>query len=470
MPRILRRFFIGCVTSFLAVVVFTGCATDIQSLNTFAHHYYEDSPQKAHVFALKQDKKNQNLLWTMQAGISAYTADLDSALPLLEKSETLFSRFEAEGIIASSTTKAGAVLANDNAMSYRGNIYEGIFINYYKALYYMQNGKYQEARTEFNRANDRQRRAKDYYTKQIQQAQENEEKRYDENSAKKVNKKKTSSQINSLLADKYSNLNSFRAFDGFINPMVSYISGLFFLLEGDSKGLDYLKEAYGITKSQYIAKDMEHFSSRNQEHYTWILIEEGRQSHKSELKFSLPLIVDKVYHFEVALPQIHNGFSFNKTYRAKVGEASYDFDEIINTDKIIITEFEKQLKAISARAITSATIKLIGQIGLSKGFEQANQSVGMLASLAGKVYSKTTTNADLRIASVLPHTILVVRIPSTQGSVAIYADNVLLGNIQITDCNESAESQALRACSNKNNILYVRQTRKQIFGKTLFTK
>ena len=40
-------------------LIFTGCATDLSSLNTFSTSYYEHSPHKAYEFATKKAKTTQ---------------------------------------------------------------------------------------------------------------------------------------------------------------------------------------------------------------------------------------------------------------------------------------------------------------------------------------------------------------------------------------------------------------------------
>lgn len=481
-------------------LIFTGCATDLSSLNTFSTLYYEHSPHKAYEFAAKKSKNNIDFLWAFQAGVSAYTAGERQANEILDKSEKIFNHFESEGLLSSGLAQTGATLVNDNAMAYRGNIYEGVFINYYKALDRMLYQDFSGARVEFNRANDRQRRAKDYYTKQIMQAMENEQERYNSSDAtKNIKQDKSQLETESILKAKYTNLDNFKAFDTFINPAVSYMAGLFFALQQDSKGVEYLKEAYGITHSKTIGDDIVHFTSSPQaqqtQYYTWILLEEGKQAHKTELEFNLPIwTTSGLYHFGIALPQIHNGLSFYQHYALQISQKDIInadfiiFEEITNTDTIISTEFEKQLRAITTRSIVSASIKLAGQVGLAKGFEQVNQSAGLLASLVGSIYTMATTHADLRIASVLPHKILLAKIPSTfsaQEEIIFFADNTPLATIKFHDCAPTLESkaeskikskaeskhkQAYMMCQNQNNILYIRQTKNSTILKTLYQK
>lgn len=565
----------------LYIALFSGCATDIKSLEKFAHTYYYQDAKQASEFALKKSD-DKDLLWLTQAGVSAFSAGDESTLDLLEKSENLFSKYEGEGLLARGGAQVGATMVNDNAMAYKGNIYEGVFLNYYKALAQMEMGEANATRVELNRANDRQRRAKDYYAKQINEAINEENERYAKSSARGVVDRDSSQrQASRQLESKYSNLRQFRAFDGFINPAVSYVSGLYFALIGDSKGIDYLKESYGITKLETIANDLDYLTSphfkanakssrdfitsleisgdkkssdnndenteedkaqnqmlQNQtledeleklessEFYTWIVLEEGRQPYKSEFKISLPIVTaEGIYHFGVALPQLEGGISFASHYTLEsspnsLRKESSEFFELADTDKIIATEFEKRLNAIIARAFVSSSLKVATQLGLSTGLGQVNSGLGLLGSIFGSAYSALSTNADLRITSVLPKKILLAKVKNipptnpTQNPLktkaskkqeskeqakkvakadfdyTIYADKSKISSIDfaLESCyeiqKESAQksqeskkikrrkkaSKTLSLCPYTHNIIYLRHTKAKTYHKILFSR
>lgn len=565
----------------LYIALFSGCATDIKSLEKFAHTYYYQDAKQASEFALKKSD-DKDLLWLTQAGVSAFSAGDESTLDLLEKSENLFSKYEGEGLLARGGAQVGATMVNDNAMAYKGNIYEGVFLNYYKALAQMEMGEANATRVELNRANDRQRRAKDYYTKQINEAINEENERYAKSSARGVVDRDSSQrQASRQLESKYSNLRQFRAFDGFINPAVSYVSGLYFALIGDSKGIDYLKESYGITKLETIANDLDYLTSphfkanakssrdfitsleisgdekssdnndenteedkaqnqmlQNQiledeleklessEFYTWIVLEEGRQPYKSEFKISLPIVTaEGIYHFGVALPQLEGGISFASHYTLEsspnsLRKESSEFFELADTDKIIATEFEKRLNAIIARAFVSSSLKVATQLGLSTGLGQVNSGLGLLGSIFGSAYSALSTNADLRITSVLPKKILLAKVKNipptnpTQNPLktkaskkqeskeqakkvakadfdyTIYADKSKISSIDfaLESCYEIQKefaqksqeskkikrrkkaSKTLSLCPYTHNIIYLRHTKAKTYHKILFSR
>lgn len=481
----MRLWVLFCTKHFACIMAlciclgcFTGCATDVATLEHFSRIYYHHSADKAHKFAQKK-AKNNDLLWLIQAGISGFTTQNADTLSLLDQSENRLLAFEQEGLLASTLSQVGSTLVNDNAREYRGNIYESIFVNYYKALAYLAQGDQARARVEFNRANDRQRRAKEYYTSQISKALAQEQSRYNQSSANGIiDQSKSTREIDSILTQYYGNLKQFSAFENFINPSVSYLSGLVFLLSGDSKGLDYLKESYGITRSPTIANDLQHFLTRNKQAYTWIILEEGRQARKSELRISLPFYTTQgLFHFGLALPQLESIPSYAQEYRL---DSTKTFEVLAEVDSIIATEFDKQLKAISTRALVSSSIKLAMQVGVSSALDQVDPLLGLLGSVLGSTYSMATTSADLRITSVLPKRILLSKIPHRHPqTIQLTAQNTPIATLTLKQCDKATQDSSktkikpnkpnhIELCLGHNSIIYVRDTPAKAYMQAIY--
>ncbi len=60
-------------------------------------------------------------------GVSAFTSHQEDTLNLLEQGETLFSKYESEGLMGGIFGSVGSVLVNENIRDYRG-IFIGFFI------------------------------------------------------------------------------------------------------------------------------------------------------------------------------------------------------------------------------------------------------------------------------------------------------------------------------------------------------
>ncbi len=445
----------------ITIIFMTACSHH-DSLQSFNKYYYGGNDEKAYKYAKDKAGKSGDVLWNLQAGVSAFTSHQEDTLNLLEQGETLFSKYESEGLMGRIFGSVGSVLVNENIRDYRGNIYEGVMFNYYKALNTMSQKDYARARVEFNRANDRQRRAKDYFNKDIQKAlaQEHKQNAQDRN----LQQVDTHSSISSLLQKEYSNLKNFQAYEGFINPAVSYVSALFFMLEEDyNKAMDLYKESYGINHASIINQDLQIMQKRKNSNtdarYTWFIIEDGQSAHKQDMSINLPTfyVSNNVLHVGVAIPMLVEGKISARIYQAQSTEQqNFKASEVADLDKVIANEFNKQLPFILTRTISSAILKSITQNVLDNQF-------GTIGALAGALYSMSTTNADVRIATALPKRVLVLQIPNNVGKFMLQADNRPLYNVHFECIKETSLQKNMQKikniitlCEKNDNILYLR--------------
>lgn len=454
--------------------ILSGCSKI--DLNEVSRQYYDGSAKKAYELSrsgVNKIEKNQNangdeLLWQIQSGIIGFDLEEKDALVLLEAAETSINQNEIKGVISSFFQNAGSLLINDNIIPYKGFLYEGVMVNYYKALLYMSEKKYADARVEFNRASDRQRRIKEYYEKEIIKAKEAQE--------KIINKEKNSGDIQQRQEQKnkifqtYSNLGEFSNLNGYINPAINYIAGIFFMLQGDyAKAQDFLKESYGITQSNLIAQDLK--SAQNQNYngkQTWIIIEDGKSPFKIEKRFDLPIFTGEEFLYaSLALPDIKQGIDFANSYtlsdtlNTKKAQAS----KISTLTPLAFNEFNKQIPFIITKGILSATIKTLTQY-LALQSVETNDLMYLVVGLSGILYTQTTTKADLRIATTMPNSFYVIRITNTEGKFNLKANDRIITSIDISaECEEKGQ-----ICLDKNNIVYVRNAQKNIFKRVLFSK
>ncbi|PAF48262.1 hypothetical protein BKH41_05985 [Helicobacter sp. 12S02232-10] len=447
-----------------------GCASYQGKIEHFNKLYYEENQEKAYDFSKKFIKND--LLWEIQNGINAFViGKYEESLKTLDEAETLLNKNQAQNIFSSSFDNIGATLINDNVKSYHGNIYEGILINYYKALDAMVTGDEARARIEFNRANDRQRRAKEYYQKEIQaDLKKNKDNQTKKNtSSEKLDTNTSQEQVDSILNSQYSNLKHFKAYDGFVNPLISYVSGLYFSLQKDPKGIDLLKESYGINHSDIIGEDLVLFQthSASSKKYTWIIIEDGKSSSKKEFTIEMPpIVVDKkIYYFKISVPELEDGVNFYTSFKLKAKNAK-KFDEISIFDGVIANEFSKQLPYILTRAIISAGYKTSLQITL-------NELFGDIGGIVGALFSATTTFADTRITTVFPHKVWLTRLQNYQGKVILKGNEKNIFDFELIDCKQkdpltqTAQTDHLKICKNTDNLIYIRTTKNNIIPKLL---
>lgn len=366
-------------------------------------------------------------------------------------------------------------MVNDTVKDYEGRYYEKIMVNTYKGLNFMFMGNDQFARVEFNRALERQRMAKEYFQEEIKEEQakiDQEQKEWEEKNKKR--KKKTKQNFNpqdaaknkitmSVIDKKYSNLNNFKAYPDFVNPISTYLSSVYFFKEGDyKKARDLMKEVYGMDKeNKFVKSEFEYFDKYSslpnvskEDKTALVLIEDGYGISKKEMRFDIPLFLvsKKALYTGIALPQLVDGKSFQSGYsifrKNSINEKIVEekkVEVVADMDRVIKTEFKNRFPMIITRSVISTALKTYTQYYLG-------QQQGLLGSIVGTVYQALTTKADTRIWDTLPKDFLASRINlNDKEKILVNYKGVTLADVPIK--------------KDKNMIVYIKKQNEKVTNK-----
>jgi len=433
---------------------FTGCNVPKDHLTTFNRHFERLDYENSALFAQKKigkqkNPKGEDLLWALQLGtVERIRQDYQKSTECFDKAEEMLKYYDEQSKIGDAI---GSTIASDNVVPYKGEEYDGVMINTYKALNFMAEGKMDLARVEFNRALDRQRRAKEKFSKEINKLKSELEQKQQQNKFSKSNVENP--KTSELLAQKYPNLYEFEAYPDFVNPFATYLAGIYLNLVGDhSKAVYLLKESYGMVKNNaYIAEDLsiteEILDGEGQlENTVWLIFENGLGPVKKEFRLDIPLFLatNKVKYVGIALPKLEFR---DRAYPYLVIESDgkdYRTLPVADMDRVIQTEFSKDFNGILIRAIISATAKAAAQYVL----EEQDSSAASIASIVVAAYSFASTAADVRIWTALPKDFQIARFPKPKnGKLKITPPGSIPIDIDIPGCN--------------NAIVYVRITTNQ---------
>ncbi len=441
---------------FLILVIFiTGCNAPKSNLLKFNTSFKTDYLKSCNFdnsikFAQSKTSKGKNpkgedLLWSMQLGcVERIRQNHRQSNEYFDKSEEMLNFFDYQNKTIDSTA---AIAVSENIIPYVGQEYDGIMINTYKALNFMALGENDLARVEFNRALDRQRRAKENFAKEIKKLQdelEKDQKKEDSHVKENVENPET----RQLIADRYPGLYNFESYPDFVNPFTTYIAGVFFNLVGDySKASSLLKESYGmVSDNDFMAEDLavtEQVLDGQKElkDTVWVIFENGMGPIKEEFRIDIPLFVEteKVKYVGIALPKLNFREQAYPYLSITAGGNNYKTQYVAHMDRVIQTEFNKDFKGTLTRAIISTTAKAVAQYAL----EKKGDSSSKLASLLVAAYSFATTAADVRIWTTLPKDFQVARFP-------IPSDRL------ITIEPPGEESFQIKIPTCKNSLVYVR--------------
>jgi hypothetical protein len=442
------------VVLLILVTVFSGCNAPQDQLAAFNSHFegfdYENSALYASKkISKRKSPKGEDLLWALQLGtVKRIQQEYAESTEVFDKAEDMLKYYDEQSRLGDGI---GSTIVNDNVIPYRGEEYDGIMVNVYKALNFMAQKKFDLTRVEFNRALDRQRRAKEKFNAEIRKLRSELESEQRKNKFARSNVENPVTA--ELLAQKYPNLYNFEAYPDFVNPFATYLAGIFFNLVSDhGKAVDLLKESYGmVSDNSYIAEDF-HITENvldgkgRLEDTVWLIFENGLGPVKRELRMDIPLFIktDNVKYVGIALPELFFRSKAHQYLIAEVDGKNYQTHLVSDMDRVIQTEFSKDYPGILTRAIISATVKTAAQYAL----ENQNSDESKIASLFMAAYSFATTAADVRIWTSLPKEFQVARFPRPEGGkLKVNRPGSIPFEINIPDCN--------------NALVYVRITTSQ---------
>jgi hypothetical protein len=433
--------FLIAILAITPLLFFAGCNPAKSNLAVFNTHFEMHDYDNAALFAEKKIRTKGNpagddLLWALQlASVERLRQHYQKSTECFDKSEDMLKYYDEQSRLADAV---GTTVVNDNVLPYRGQEYDGVMVNTYKALNFMAEGKNDLARVEFNRALDRQRRAKENFNVEIQKLQAQLDSKQQGESPTPRSLVEDPNTLN-LLAEKYPNLYAFEAYPDFVNPFATYMAGLYFNLVGDhAKAVDLLKESYGMVRDNpYIGEDLiateDVLNKKGRfKDVGWLIFENGLGPVKEEFRIDLPLFLatNKPRYFGIALPKLVSRNAAYPFLTVDVNGTAYQTRRIADMDRVIQTEFSKDFKGILTRAIISSTAKVAAQCALE------NQQNGSWAAALMAVYNLATTAADVRIWTTLPKDFQVARFqkPKT-GKLTISPPGASSFDIGIPDCN-----------------------------------
>jgi hypothetical protein len=402
------------VLALVSGLCLSGCNPTMNDLGVFNNHFEAGDFKQAGQFAENKIKKDKNpsgsdLLWALQLAASK-RADSNHAdsIATFDKAEEMMNYFATNSEVLDTV---GSTLVNDNAIPYKGQEYDGVMVNTYKALDFMAEKKPDLTRIEFNRALERQMRAKEHFNEEIRklEAQLEKDKEKNNTDAKAM---ADDPQTMAIVNANYPNLSQFEPYPDFVNPFTTYLAGIYFLLVGEnSRAADLLKETAGmVPDNDYVKNDLVFADDvaagkAKLENQCWVIFENGLGPVKGEFRIDLPLVLvsSKVYYAGIALPRLTPRSVAYPYLNIKTDAGEYQTRQVADMERVIETEFNKDFKGILIRAIASAAVKAAAQAALKD-----NDKYGIMTA-AIAVYSIATTAADVRIWSALPKDFQVAR-------------------------------------------------------------
>ena len=360
------------IFSICMLLIISACAATTQSRldniqNNFAKGNFETS---------EKSTKDQDNLELLISGTALFHENKFS------ESDAEFEEFNKRNLHETSTSisrEAAGLLLGGGVNSYKPYMMDSLFVSYYQIWDLLALHDWSNARVVINQSYNRQQNMSREYQKLI------------EENKSKISK---SSKLNEFI-DK--NASDWLAFSDIMNPALMYLSGIYFLNDGDfDNAITYLKRANGMMpENTFIKQDLELAQKRiKPTNTTWQFIDTG----------FAPRLREK--NAGIFLPNIGMiYFSFSEPYKNDNFTAPKDAQMLANVDAMFMTEYREYQTNEIIRSFTSAASKATLQATMYNSHSKESSILGILTS----VYTVASSNTDVRTWATLPKYIYVVR-------------------------------------------------------------
>ena len=357
---------------FICLLFLTGCASTVQS--------YLDQAQKdftnGKIEAKSESVTEQNNLDLLLNGVALFQDNQ------FKESDSLFEEFNKRKLHETSSSisrETTGLLLGQGVNSYKPYMMDSLFVSYYQTWDLLALQDWKNARVVINQSYERQKNMSVEYKKLIEQNK---------------NKISENSKYREII-DK--NTDDWLAFTDIMNPALMYLSGIYFLNDGDfDNAITYLKRANGMMpENTFIKTDLEYAQKRIKPSNTsWQFIETGFAPRLKEEKDGIFLPNIGMIYFTFSTPYFDN----DKTKPT-------DSQLLANVDAMFITEYQEYRTNEILRSITSAAAKATLQASMYNSKSNSAPILGILSS----VYTIASSNTDVRTWATLPEYIYVAR-------------------------------------------------------------
>ena len=350
-----------------------GCAATMQSHLDDVQNNFANSDFQTTTESPASEQNNLDLL------INGTALFLDDKY---KESDSTFEEFNKRNISETSSSisrEAAGLLVGQSVNSYKPYMMDSLFVSYYQLWDLLALHDWSNARVVINQSYKRQQDMSSEYKKLI------------ENSKKEI---ATDSQIAEFINN---NSNDWLAFRDIMNPALMYLSGIYFLNDGDfDNAITYLKRADGMTpNNKYIKQDLEMAQKRiRPTNTTWTFTETGFAPRLQEQNAS-------IYLFNIGLVQ----FTFSQAYQMPNYSIPKNAEMLANVDALFMTEYNEYRTNEILRAYTAAVSKTTAQAVLYNSKSDYAPLLGIMSS----IYTAASSNADVRTWATLPKYIYVAR-------------------------------------------------------------
>ncbi len=312
------------------------------------------------------------------------------------------------------TRGAVEVIANASLVDYNPMIMDSIYLHSYSLLNALSENNKAEAKIQVNRAHMVQQNAANVFSKEI--AKQTEETSKDVSDMAKEAKAQNDKNIDEVMSN-YKEFARWKGYSNFVNPYMTYMSGLYFMTNGTQNSdyetaSNYMKRVSGmvagnsfVKQDLAIANKLASGQKNALKPATWVIFENGLVANFEEFRIDLPIFIatNQVKTASLALPYPKEREAAYPNITVSNGKQKVTTQLLTDVDSIFIAEFKKKLPVIVSKAVTKLAVQTTAQV-------IAQREYGDLGGIAAAAYSVMTAGADTRSWYSLPKNVQLAKI------------------------------------------------------------
>jgi hypothetical protein len=449
----------GALAGLSLLIGLSGCSSYNSKaepmLEAYRHGQFAVAAQEAAVRVEKTKGSHNELVWLLEAGTVARAAgQFEQSNGYFDQADAILSKFEAEPPVSVSA-EAASMVSNEKIKPYRGRPYDGIMVNTYKALNYLQLGNPDAARVELNRAYERQVQAVEKNAKRIEKAQEEAKNDKQANVEKARKDPKFSGQLDEAFGDlNEMDGDAFSPYRDYVNPFTEFTQGLFFTLAGEDasdaeRGVKAFARVADMAKvNPYLAADAkladDIADGGKPPKLTYVIFETGLGPKREEIRIDLPVFIvgGGVDYVGAAFPRIVTRDDYVPALTIMAGGKPFTTQVVSNLDNVVKREFKNELPATITKIIMASASKAAAAYAANEA-TKSNAWANIATRVTATVYQAGMNQADLRTWLTLPKQLQYARLETP-------AD----GQLTLTESGGAAQSVALEP--GQINIVFIK--------------
>jgi hypothetical protein len=400
----------------------TGCRTYEQQ-NRVIQYWQQGSLPNAAAAATRMADQNANnkdaIVWRLEQGeVLRGNGQYEASNKAFDQAQDRIDQYSQEAKVKVGN-EAAALLSNQANLPYTGRAYDGIMLNTYKALNYLQLGEPDKARVELIRAYQRQQDAVADNQRRIEKVQGEAAKSKDKAT---MDKAEQDPKFKSQMQGAYTGLDNLKAYANYVNPFTVYLDGLYFMADAvNASDLERARKSFERVvgfdpDNEYVKQDLvtvdDLMNGKPLTPMTYVIFETGCAPLRGQIRIDIPIIVTKVSYVGAAFPTLKPQGNYLPSLTVTANGTSQTTSLIAGMDSVIGLDFKNEMPVVITKTIAATVTKAVAAYAVNQAANQQSSLLGFASQIGTAVAQVAVNIADTRTWTTLPKEFQACRIPT----------------------------------------------------------